>query len=333
MIKTGIIGTGHLGEMHLKILKEISKSDNEIMISGVYDIDKIKSGNISSSYKVKCYESLDEIINESDALVVVSSTKSHFEIAKKIINSGKHLFIEKPVTETIQQAEDLLSLKKNENQKIQVGHIERFNPAILALEKYDIEPLFIESHRLAQFNPRGADVSVIQDLMIHDIDIILKLVKSKVKYINANGVGILTDSIDIANARIGFENGCVANITASRISLEKMRKMRIFQKNAYISIDFLSKESVIYNLKNADEVKSIFAFDLGNNKKVEREKVTIKEINPMKYEQEKFFESIKNNLKEIVTLEDGLTALKIASEIIKEVEKSIQVIKLNNDIG
>lgn len=333
MIKTGIIGTGHLGEMHLKILKEISKSDNEITISGVYDIDKIKSENISSSYKVKCYESLDDIINESDALIVVSSTKSHFEIAEKIIQNGKHLFIEKPVTETIQQAEDLLALKKNENQKIQVGHIERFNPAILALEKYDIQPLFIESHRLAQFNPRGADVSVIQDLMIHDIDIILKLVKSKVKYINANGVGILTDSIDIANARIGFENGCVANITASRISLEKMRKMRIFQKNAYISIDFLSKESVIYNLKNADEVKSIFAFDLGNNKKVEREKVTIKEINPMKYEQEKFFEVIKNNQKEIVTLEDGLTALKIASEIIKEVEKSIQLIKLNNDIG
>lgn len=333
MIKTGIIGTGHLGEMHLKILKEISKSDNGITISGVYDIDKIKSENISSSYKVKCYESLDDIINESDALIVVSSTKSHFEIAKKIILNGKHLFIEKPVTETIQQAEDLLSLKKNENQKIQVGHIERFNPAILALEKYDIEPLFIESHRLAQFNPRGADVSVIQDLMIHDIDIILKLVKSKVKYINANGVGILTDSIDIANARIGFENGCVANITASRISLEKMRKMRIFQKNAYISIDFLSKESVIYNLKNADEVKSIFAFDLGNNKKVEREKVTIKEINPMKYEQEKFFEAIKTNKKEIVTLEDGLTALKIASEIIKEVGKSIQLIKLNNDIG
>ncbi|HCA42661.1 MAG TPA: oxidoreductase [Bacteroidetes bacterium] len=333
MIKTGIIGTGHLGEMHLKILKEISKSDKEITISGVYDIDKIKSENISSSYKVKCYESLDDIINESDALIVVSSTKSHFEIAEKIIQNGKHLFIEKPVTETIQQAEDLLALKKNENQKIQVGHIERFNPAILALEKYEIEPLFIESHRLAQFNPRGADVSVIQDLMIHDIDIILKLVKSKVKYINANGVGILTDSIDIANARIGFENGCVANITASRISLEKMRKMRIFQKNAYISIDFLSKESVIYNLKNADEVKSIFAFDLGNDKKVEREKVTIKEINPMKYEQEKFFEVIKNNQKEIVTLEDGLTALKIASEIIKEVEKSIQLIKLNNDIG
>ncbi|MBE2254753.1 MAG: Gfo/Idh/MocA family oxidoreductase [Ignavibacteria bacterium] len=333
MIKTGIIGTGHLGEMHIKILKEISKSDKEITISGVYDIDKIKSENISSSYKVKCYESLDDIINESDALIVVSSTKSHFEIAEKIIQNEKHLFIEKPVTETIQQAEDLLALKKNENQKIQVGHIERFNPAILALEKYEIEPLFIESHRLAQFNPRGADVSVIQDLMIHDIDIILKLVKSKVKYINANGVGILTDSIDIANARIGFENGCVANITASRISLEKMRKMRIFQKNAYISIDFLSKESVIYNLKNADEVKSIFAFDLGNDKKVEREKVTIKEINPMKYEQEKFFEVIKNNQKEIVTLEDGLTALKIASEIIKEVEKSIQLIKLNNDIG
>ncbi|HRE40860.1 MAG TPA: Gfo/Idh/MocA family oxidoreductase [Ignavibacteria bacterium] len=332
MIRTGIAGTGHLGQLHLKLLKEIAKKDKDIVISGIFDIDKKTAKEVSDNFEVNLFNSIDELINNSDAVIVVTSTKSHFEIAEKIITAGKNIFIEKPVTETISQAEELLKLKKSAQQKIQVGHIERFNPAILALDKYDVKPLFIESHRMAQFNPRGADVSVIQDLMIHDIDIILKLIDSKIKYINANGVAILTDSIDIANARLTFENGAVANITASRISIDKMRKMRIFQKNAYISINFLSQESVIYHLKNAEDVKSIFSIDLGNNKKVEREKVTIQKINPMKYEQEKFFESIKNNSLEIVTLEEGKTALEVASAIISEVENSIRFIKSRNDI-
>ena len=235
-IKAGIAGLGHLGSIHSRILSEISGENKNIEFKGVYDIDSLKNNKISEEFKVKAYNSLDEMLSDINSLIIVTPTTTHFEIANKAIEKKINLFIEKPVTGSLDEAFKLLS--KKDNVKIQIGHVERFNPAFTGLKDFVINPLFIESHRLAQFNPRGTDVSVIQDLMIHDIDIILSLVKSPISVINANGVPILSNDIDIASARLQFENGCTANITASRISLKKMRKMRIFQKSAYISIDF-----------------------------------------------------------------------------------------------
>ena len=238
-LRAGIFGLGHLGKIHLKVLKEICNERNDIEIAGIFDSNNESNASISEENKFSVNNSADELIGKIDIAIIVTPTSSHYELASKTISAGINTFIEKPVTDTTEEANKLLKLAEGKDVKIQIGHIERFNPAILALDNYKLSPMFIETHRLSQFNPRGTDVSVIQDLMIHDIDIILNLVKSKVKKIDANGVAIITDKIDIANARIQFENGCVANITASRISMNKMRKMRLFQKSAYISIDFL----------------------------------------------------------------------------------------------
>lgn len=325
MIKTAIIGVGHLGRLHLKNMKEIEKERNDVNISGIFDADPDKLNITADEFSVTEFSSVDDALDNSDAVILVTPTTSHFELAKKIISANKNVFIEKPVTETIPEAEELCKLAKDKKIKIQVGHIERFNPAVLALEKYNLKPLFIETHRLSQFNPRGTDVSVIQDLMIHDIDIILKFVNSPVEKIDANGVAILTDKIDIANARIRFQNGCVANITASRISQNKMRKMRIFQKNAYISIDFLQNLSEVFHLQDSDGSAgfSFASFDIGNNKKIVYERATVEDINPMKYELNKFFDSIKNNTEPVVNLEEGKRALEVAEYVIKEVENSL----------
>jgi len=324
-LKAGIFGLGHLGKIHLKILKEICSERNDIEIIGVYDSDKEKNETISKENNFKINNTADDLIKKINTAIIVTPTSTHFDIAERTISNDINTFIEKPVTDTTGEAEKLLELSKTKNIKIQIGHIERFNAAILALDNYNLAPMFIETHRLAQFNPRGTDVSVIQDLMIHDIDIILNLVKSKVKSIDANGVAIITDKIDIANARIKFENGCVANITASRISLNKMRKMRLFQKSAYISIDFLQNTSEVFRLDDgkSDNSNSIALteFIQGDNKvKIFYEKPPVKEVNSMKYEMNKFIESIVNDLEPIVTLEDGLQALEVANEIVKKIE-------------
>jgi len=324
-LKAGIFGLGHLGKIHLKILKEICSERNDIEIIGVYDSDKEKNETISKENNFKINNTADDLIKKINTAIIVTPTSTHFDIAERTISNDINTFIEKPVTDTTGEAEKLLKLSKTKNIKIQIGHIERFNAAILALDNYNLAPMFIETHRLAQFNPRGTDVSVIQDLMIHDIDIILNLVKSKVKSIDANGVAIITDKIDIANARIKFENGCVANITASRISLNKMRKMRLFQKSAYISIDFLQNTSEVFRLDDgkSDNSNSIALteFIQGDNKvKIFYEKPPVKEVNSMKYEMNKFIDSIVNDLEPIVTLEDGLQALEVANEIVKKIE-------------
>jgi predicted dehydrogenase len=256
--------------------------------------------------------------------VIATPTSTHFDLAFEAIERNINTFIEKPVTETTEQAAKLLELSKSRSAKIQIGHIERFNGAILSLEDYKLAPLFIETHRLSQFNPRGTDVSVIQDLMIHDIDIILNLVKSPVKSIDANGVAIITDKIDIANARITFENGCVANITASRISQNKMRKMRLFQKSAYISIDFLQNSSEVFKLVSQDESNSGFALTgfekNGQKMSIVYDRPQVKDVNSLKYELELFFDCIINNTEPEVTLEDGLQALEVANIIIHKIE-------------
>ncbi|CAN5513495.1 Gfo/Idh/MocA family oxidoreductase [soil metagenome] len=325
-IKAGIFGIGHLGKLHLKLLKEISSERNDVEVIGIYDTDTEKMKQLSTDNGLKAFSSPEDLIAEINAAIIVTPTSYHFELAEKTISAGINTFIEKPVTDTIVQADKLLELEKKNKVKVQIGHIERFNPAILSLENFNINPLFIESHRLSQFNPRGTDVSVIQDLMIHDIDIILNLVKSPVTKISANGVAIITDKIDIANARLEFENGCVANITASRISLNKMRKMRLFQKNAYLSVDFSTNSSEVFRLSGDDEEVIGFNFGTiehkGKSHKIIYVKPSVEEINPLKYELEKFIESIVNNTEPFVTLEDGRIALDVASRIIKEIESN-----------
>ncbi len=325
-IKAGIFGIGHLGKLHLKLLKEISSERKDTEVIGIFDTDAEKMKQIAEENSLKVFNTPEELIANINAAIIVTPTSFHYELAEKTLSAGVNTFIEKPVTDTIVEADKLLVLEKKHKVKVQIGHIERFNPAILSLENFNIKPLFIESHRLSQFNPRGTDVSVVQDLMIHDIDIILNLVKSPVTKISANGVAIISDKIDIANARLEFENGCVANITASRISLNKMRKMRLFQKNAYLSVDFSTNTSEVFRLSDKDEENSGFNFGTiehnGKSHKIIYEKPAVEEINPLKFELEKFIESIINDTEPYVTLEDGRTALDVASRILKEIESN-----------
>ena len=322
-LRAGIFGLGHLGKIHLKVLKEICSERDDIEIAGIYDSNKESNESISLENNFQINNSPEDLIAKIDVAIIVTPTSTHYDLASKTINAGINTFIEKPVCDTTEEATKLLALAKDKKLKVQIGHIERFNPAILALDNYKLAPMFIETHRLSQFNPRGTDVSVIQDLMIHDIDIILNLVKSKVKKIDANGVAIITDKIDIANARIQFENGCVANITASRISMNKMRKMRLFQKSAYISIDFLQNTSEVFRLGEGTSESSIALteFEQGNkNIKIFYERPPVMEVNSMKYEVNKFIDAIINNDEPIVTLEDGLQALEVANEIVSLIE-------------
>ncbi len=321
-IRIGIIGAGHLGRLHLKNLLE----NKNVECSGIFDLDLNKSKAIAEEFNVRNFESLEDLYKQCDGVIISTTTKSHFEVGKLALQHNLHIFIEKPITSTVQEAEELINLAREKNRFIQVGHIERFNPAILSLEKYELNPMFIQSDRLSQFNPRGTDVAVVLDLMIHDIDIILHLVKSEVEKIDASGVAVVSDSIDIANARIQFKNGCVANVTASRISQKKMRKMRMFQKDAYITIDFLEGSSAIYRLvKPEEETLGISYGEIGigeKRKKVVYEQPEIPEVNAMKYEQELFIKSILNNTPPVVTGEDGKKALQVADYIIKTIESS-----------
>jgi len=333
-IKIGIAGCGHLGNFHIKNLIELQKERDDIEVIGVYDINLLKTDKIKSEYNLKVFNSLEELFNNINTVIIVTPTTTHYEISKMAIKKNIHTFIEKPVTDKVSDAFELLEYANSKNVKIQVGHIERYNPALLALEEININPLFIESHRLSEFNPRGTDVSVIQDIMIHDIDIILNLIKSKIESIEANGVAIITDKIDIANARIKFKNGCVANLTASRISQKKMRKMRIFQKNAYISVDFMKYQSELFSMldENDTNVKSnaliIGPFEYDKKRiKILYENKTVSNVNPMKYELNKFFDSIVNDIKPEIDIEAAVEAVKAAQMITDKINESI--IKMN----
>lgn len=324
-IKIGVIGSGHLGKMHLKNLKELEKERGDIELKGIYDVDLEKSKSTAKEFKTNYFNTPDDILDEINAVFIVSPTSTHFDIAYKTITKGIHTFIEKPVTDNLVNAYKLRDIAdENKNLIIQIGHIERFNPALLSVERHNLKPLFIETHRLAQYNPRGTDVSVIQDLMIHDIDIILNLVKSNVKQIDANGVAIMTDKFDIANARLQFENGCVANITASRISQKKMRKMRIFQNDAYISIDFSENKSEVFKLNEASGNGTVIGSIEKSGKKlnITYNKPKSLKINAMKYEENSFLDCIKNNKTPVVSLEDGIQALEVATEIIQKIEEN-----------
>ncbi len=318
-VKIGIAGVGHLGKLHLKMLEEIPEAE----VVGIFDTDSKNAAKIAEEKSIRSFNSLEELLKNVEAVTIAAPTSFHHEIALKAIENNLHMFIEKPITTSVAQADELIEKSKKKSLLIQVGHIERFNPALLALEKYKLEPMFIQSDRLSQFNPRGTDVAVVLDLMIHDIDIILHLVKSDVEKVDASGVAVVSDSVDIANARLQFKNGCVANVTASRISQKKMRKMRMFQQDAYITIDFLQGTSEIYRLvQPSEEVIGISYGEIGvgdKKKKVIYEQPEIPQVNALKYELELFVKSVQNKSETFVTAIDGKRALEIADLIIKSI--------------
>ena len=321
MLKVGVLGAGHLGKFHLRLLNQSQKYE----LAGFYDPNSANADKVAAEFGYKKFETITELIQAVDVVDIVTPTLSHHDCAKEAILAGKHVFVEKPISNTIEEAEEILELAKKHNVKGQVGHVERFNPAFIATKDKIVNPMFIETHRLAEFNPRGTDVPVVLDLMIHDIDVILSVVKSRVKEISASGVSVISDTPDIANARIEFENGCVANLTASRISLKNMRKSRFFQKDAYISVDFLDKLCEVVKMKDAPEVPGDFDMILQNaegiKKQIYFENPEITANNAILDELETFADAINNNTNPIVTLEDGTEALRIAYKIIECFEK------------
>ena len=323
MLKIGVIGAGHLGKIHLTIIQKLSDCFELI---GFYDPDKEIAKAVTKKFRVKAYKSVDDLIDDSDVIDIVSPTITHHEYAIKAIKSKTHVFIEKPITQTHLEAEELLKLAHEAKVKVQVGHVERFNPAFIKAYDYIKNPLFIETHRLAEFNPRGTDVSVVLDLMIHDIDIMLKIVRSEVKNIHASGVSIVSDSLDIANARIEFNNGCVCNLTASRMSLKSMRKTRIFQNDAYISVDLLDKKTEIIRLKNIKPNEKLdplaMVLDIGKKKSKKQIYFEVPEIennNAIMDELISLHHCIMNNTEPEVSINDGLMALQLAEQILEKI--------------
>ncbi len=318
MLKIGIFGAGHLGKIHMQQWLEVA----DVQVVGFYDPNNEQAVIAEQKYKVPRFTDMEQLIATCDALDVVTTTITHYDIAKKCLLAGKHLFIEKPLAHTLDEAAELVQLVKEANVKCQVGHVERYNPAYLALDNHILQPMFIEGHRLAQFNPRGTDVSVILDLMIHDIDIVLHLVKSPVRRISASGVSVLSENADIANARIEFDNGCVANLTASRISLKKMRKIRLFQRDSYIGIDFLEKKTEIIKLKDAGEKGSItdFPVDMGDGTKkvISVQLPEIAPVNAINAELSEFAQAILHDKPVRVSVYDGYQAMDVAHQILKK---------------
>jgi len=320
MLKIGVFGVGHLGKFHLNNWKEIKG----VELVGFFDPSNSNAQEVSEKYQLPRFLDEEALINAVDAVDIIAPTNHHFDLCKWAIRKGKHVFVEKPLADNMDEARELVKLVKESNVKLQVGHVERFNPAYLALKNLDLSPMFIEVHRLAQFNPRGTEVSVILDLMIHDIDIILSMVKSEVKAISASGVAVMTDTPDIANVRIEFNNGCVANLTSSRISMKRMRKMRLFQKDAYIGIDFLNKKTEIIKLKGEKDLDA-FSFDLdtpNGKKSIAILNPQVPEVNAIKLELEKFKDSIVDNKPTIVSEVDGFRAMDVAHQILQKIKNN-----------
>jgi predicted dehydrogenase len=331
-LKVVVIGVGHLGKAHARIYSEMS----DVSLVGVVDTNKDAGEAVAQRCKTRYYSSFEEILDKVDAASVVVPTKFHYQITKELLNNGIHVLVEKPMTGTVSEAEDLITLSKKSSTILQPGYIERFNPALEAIKKLDVSLKFIECHRLSPFTFRSADIGVVLDLMIHDIDIILYLSKSKVKKIDAVGVNVIADKEDIANARIQFENGCVANITASRVSFEPMRRIRLFSENSYISLDYQKQEVLIYKkspkltLKSIDpegkgvsNITDLKNFSFGDLLKIERIKMDNQE--PLKKELESFVDCVKNGKQPVVSAEEGINAIKIAAIIREEITKNLKI--------
>lgn len=322
MLKIGVLGAGHLGKIHLRLLNQSEKYE----LIGFYDQNDDYAKAVEEEFGYKRFETISRLIHAVDVIDIVTPTLSHYKSAKVAIKSGKHVFVEKPIATTVEEAEEMITLAKENGVKGQVGHVERFNPAFLSVKNKIDNPMFIETHRLAEFNPRGTDVPVVLDLMIHDIDAILSVVRSKVKNVQASGVSVLSQSPDIANARLEFENGCVANITSSRISMKNMRKSRFFQKDAYISVDYLEKTAEVVRMKDAPETPSDFDLILQNAEGVKKQiyfdNPEITQNNAILDELESFADAINNDTSPIVTLEDGTEALRVAYMIIDSMNEN-----------
>ena len=329
MLKVGVFGVGHLGKYHLNNWKEIP----EVSIVGFFDPNNDNAKEVEKTYGLKRFMDEETFIAACDIIDIVTPTQHHFPVCEMAIKMGKNVFVEKPMANTIEEGKAIVNMVKEANIKLQVGHVERFNPAYTALKNASLNPLFIEVHRLAQFNPRGTEVSVIFDLMIHDIDIILSIVKSDIKNISASGVAVLTDTPDIANVRIEFNNGCVANLTSSRISMKKMRKIRLFQKDAYIGIDFLEKNTEIIKLKKPEDADT-FSFDIETHqgtKTISIENPVIEDGNAIKAELSSFVHAIINNETPVVSEIDGFLAMEVAHQILEKIGKSSSMLKEGTD--
>jgi predicted dehydrogenase len=327
MIKVGIIGAGHLGKIHIKCINEIP----EYKLIGFFDTDEANARLVSKEYGIKNFSSIDELIREVDVVDIVTPTIAHFEPAARALKQSRHVFIEKPIVTTPEEALKLIEIAAEANVKVQVGHVERFNPAMVAAIPFIDNPMFIEIHRLATFNPRGSDVPVILDLMIHDIDIVLHIVKANLKKVSASGVAVVTNTPDIVNARLEFDNGCVANLTASRISLSPMRKARFFQRDAYIAVDFLNKKTEVVRIKDitGGNINPLLpVLEPGNGHKAKQiyfEKPEIKATNAIQTELASFAKSIIENLTPSVTINDGYQALKVAYQILEKVKETAEL--------
>ena len=320
MLKVGIFGVGHLGKFHINNWKEIEG----VKIVGFFDPNNDNANEVINTHGLKRFSDEEKLIEACDIIDVITPTNLHYEVCMMAIRKGKHVFVEKPLAHTLQEGKDLVNMVREAGVKMQVGHVERFNPAYLALKELNLNPMFIEVHRLAQFNPRGTEVSVILDLMIHDIDIILSLVKSDVKSISASGVAVMTDTPDIANVRIEFNNGCVANLTSSRISMKKMRKVRLFQKDAYIGIDLLEKKTEIIKLKQPEDVNA-FSFDIetpNGKKTIAIANPSIEPLNAIKLELTSFVDAIVNNKPTVVSEIDGYLAMEVAHKILDKINNT-----------
>ncbi|MFW5793141.1 MAG: Gfo/Idh/MocA family oxidoreductase [Bacteroidota bacterium] len=320
----GVLGAGHLGKIHIKCILESDILD----LTGFYDPNDEVAAEVEKTFGIRRFASAEELIEKSEVVDIVTPTISHYLNASKAIKNSRHVFIEKPLTTSLEEAKSLIDLAAEAGVKVQVGHVERFNPAFLAASEHIINPMFIETHRLAQFNPRGTDVPVILDLMIHDIDIILSIVKSGVKNVSASGVSVVSDTPDIANARLEFNNGCIANLTASRISMKNMRKTRFFQRDSYISVDFLKKEVEIFRMQDSVDENNPFALiiDMGDGKPKKQiivDHPEIQQINAIKTELETFSESIELNKDPKVTIHDGYNSLEIAYKVMDKINKTL----------
>ncbi len=328
-IKIGVIGVGHLGQTHARLLKQVKTAD----LVGVYDVDRTKAENIAAELGVKAFGSVDELAQSTEAVSIVAPTSVHYELAARLMKEGRHCFIEKPVTASVKEAEEICAIADRENVKVQVGHIERFNPAVLALSHLKLEPMFVECHRLAQFKPRGIDVAVVLDLMVHDIDLILNFIKSSVTSIDASGVGVISDTVDIANARIKFANGAVANLTSSRISQHPMRKMRMFQRDGYISIDFAEGIAEVYRATKPElgvpSGLNLGTIGIGDAARVVTyEQPEAPQVNSLKMELELFLQSVLADTPTVVSAHEALKVMVVADSIVKQIEESKKLLSL-----
>ncbi len=318
MLKIGLFGAGHLGKFHLNNWLEIPG----VTVVGFFDPNDATAAEVKEKYHIRRFLKAEDLADKCDAVDIVAPTTFHYDLCAMAIRKGKHVFVEKPMTETLEQGRSIVNMVKEAGVKLQVGHVERYNPAYLSIKDLHLKPMFIEVHRLAQFNPRGTEVSVIMDLMIHDIDIVLKLVNSAIKNIYASGVSVLTDTPDIANVRIEFTNGCVANLTSSRISMKRMRKMRIFQKDAYIGIDFLEKKSEVIHLGTEAEATTDFAFDIETKegaKSIVISNPEVVQVNAIKEELLAFKKSIEENMPTEISEIEGFLAMEVAHTIIEKI--------------